>query len=119
MNIDYLRYFDCLARVLNYTKAANELFITQPALSAAIKRMEKETGLTLFARDQGSSRVLLTEEGEVFHEYIVQTLKNYDAGLRIAHERRGEVNAVLRVGTLYAIQGRMWSQAMQKFRETC
>lgn len=43
MRLDYLRYFDHLAEVLNYTRAAEDLFIAQPTLSVAIKRMEKRT----------------------------------------------------------------------------
>lgn len=48
MRLDYLRYFDHLAEVLNYTRAAEDLYIAQPTLSVAIKRMEKELGIKLF-----------------------------------------------------------------------
>ena len=47
MRLDYLRYFDHLAEVLNYTRAAEDLYIAQPTLSVAIKRMEKELGIKL------------------------------------------------------------------------
>lgn len=50
MRLDYLRYFDHLAEVLNYTRAAEDLYIAQPTLSVAIKRMEKELGIKLFQR---------------------------------------------------------------------
>ena len=46
MRLDYLRYFDHLAEVLNYTRAAEDLFIAQPTLSVAIKRMEKKLGFS-------------------------------------------------------------------------
>ena len=39
MKLDHLRYFDRLADVLSYTNAAKSLYIAQPTLSAAIKRM--------------------------------------------------------------------------------
>ena len=42
MNIYNLRYFVTLARIRQYTKAAEELCITQPSLSHAISQMEKE-----------------------------------------------------------------------------
>ena len=119
MNIDHLRYFDCLAQVLNYTKAAERLFITQPALSSAIKRMEKELGITLFVRDQGSSRIRLTEEGAVLSRHVAKALKSYDAGVRLALEVKGERNSTLRVGIPHAIQGHLWSRAMQEFRASC
>lgn len=119
MRLDYLRYFEHLAEVLNYTRAAEDLFIAQPTLSVAIKRMEQELGFQLLRRSEGSSKVELTEMGEVMHEYVSLALKNYDTGLRIARERQGELNSSLRIGTIYAMQGRFWSQAMSDFRATC
>ena len=64
MRLDYLRYFDHLAEVLNYTRAAEDLFIAQPTLSVAITRMEKELGIKLFQRSKGSTRIELTEMGK-------------------------------------------------------
>lgn len=60
MRLDYLRYFDHLAEVLNYTRAAEDLFIAQPTLSVAIKRMEKELVSSCFsaARAQRESSSL-------------------------------------------------------------
>ena len=48
MNLFYLRYFVTLAHVKHYTKAAEQLCITQPSLSHAIAQMEKELGVPLF-----------------------------------------------------------------------
>ena len=50
MNIYNLRYFVTLARIRQYTKAAEELCITQPSLSHAISQMEKELGVRLFEK---------------------------------------------------------------------
>lgn len=75
MRLDYLRYFDHLAEVLNYTRAAEDLFIAQPTLSVAIKRMEKELGIKLFQRSEGSTRIELTEMGKAYHEYVALALK--------------------------------------------
>ena len=47
MNIYNLRYFVTLARVRQYTRAAEELCITQPSLSHAIAQMEKELGVII------------------------------------------------------------------------
>ena len=80
MRLDYLRYFDHLAEVLNYTRAAEDLFIAQPTLSVAIKRMEKELGIKLFQRSDGSTRIELTEMGKAYHEYVALALKDLDKG---------------------------------------
>lgn len=119
MRLDYLRYFDHLADVLNYTRAAEDLYIAQPTLSVAMKRMENELGIKLFRRVEGSNRIELTEMGQAFHEYVTLALNNLDTGLRIARELQGEVNSSVRVGTLYAMQGSFWSQAIQAFNESC
>ncbi len=47
MKLAHLRYFKHLASVMSYTKAAKDLFIAQPTLSAAIIRMEQELGFSL------------------------------------------------------------------------
>ena len=115
MRLDYLRYFDHLAEVLNYTRAAEDLYIAQPTLSVAIKRMEKELGIKLFQRSEGSTRIELTEMGKAYHEYVALALKDLDKGLRIAREIQGEMNSSVRVGTIYAMQGRFWSEAIELF----
>ena len=45
MNLDYLRYFVKLAELRHYTKAAQQLCITQPSLSHAIRQLETELGV--------------------------------------------------------------------------
>ena len=50
MKLAHLRYFKHLASVMSYTKAAKDLFIAQPTLSAAIIRMEQELGFSLLSR---------------------------------------------------------------------
>ena len=105
MKLEYIRYFNHLAKVLSYTKAAQELYITQPTLSMAIRQIEKELDLQLFKRAAGSSRVELTPAGAVLHEYCDLALNNFDTGLRLAHETQGQINSELRVGTIYAMQG--------------
>ena len=119
MRLDYLRYFEHLANTLNYTRAAEELFIAQPTLSVAIKRMEQELGIELFRRSVGCSKIELTEAGSVFLEYVARLLREYDEGLRVARERQGEFDSSMRVGTIYAMQGRFWSSAIQDFTDTC
>ena len=55
-------------REKSFTKAANKLFISQPALSAAIKKIEKNIGHELF--DRSSNPIKLTEAGEIYIKSI-------------------------------------------------
>ena len=79
MNLSQLNYFKKLAEVLHYTRAAQELFITQPTLSGAISSLEKELGAPLFERNGRS--VLLTPHGEVFYEHVCLALRAIDDGV--------------------------------------
>ncbi len=64
MRIAQLRYFIEVCRWGNITKAAQELHISQPSVSAAIKELENEFGVLLFQRING--RLKITEEGKFF-----------------------------------------------------
>lgn len=106
MRLEYLRYFDHLAEVLSFTRAAEDLYIAQPTISSAIKRLEAELGIKLFDRREGMARVELTAAGTALHEHVARSLREFDAGLRLAREAQGELNAEIAVGTIYAMQGR-------------
>ena len=82
MNLSQLNYFKKLAEVLHYTRAAQELFITQPTLSGAISSLEKELGAPLFERNGRS--MALTTYGEVFYEHVCLALRAIDDLRRFA-----------------------------------
>lgn len=71
INLEWYRIFLHTARNRNLTKAAQELHITQPSVSYAIKQMEEALGLKLFHRL--SKGVELTEEGRALLEYVEQS----------------------------------------------
>lgn len=74
MNLYHLRYFTTLARLEHYTKAAEELMITQPSLSHAIATLENEVGVSLF--EKVGRNIQLTRYGQEF-------LRDVEAALRI------------------------------------
>ena len=57
MNLSQLRYFRKLAQVQHFTRAAEELFITQPALSNSIKQLEGESQRSTYEIRQGIQRI--------------------------------------------------------------
>ena len=79
MNLYYLRYFVKLAHVQHYTRAAEQLCITQPSLSHAIAQLEKELGVPLFERT--GRKTTLTRFGEEFLPCAEHTLASLDAGV--------------------------------------
>lgn len=75
MNIDFelYRIFYIVAKNGNITKAAQELMISQPAISKSIKSLESQLGGQLFVRTKKG--VILTEEGKAFYNYIKQAIE--------------------------------------------
>ena len=82
-----LRYFNALAELLNFRRAAQKLNITQPALSRAIAQLEAEVGAALFERS--NRRVRLTLAGRTFAIGCGQVLKSLDGTIdqtrKVAH----------------------------------
>lgn len=72
--------FAKLAEVEHYTKAAEELSISQPSLSHAVSSLEKEIGTKLFEK-QGRG-VVLTKYGKIFKEYVDEAIHSLDTGVK-------------------------------------
>lgn len=79
MNLYHLRYFVTLAHLEHYTKAAEELMITQPSLSHAISTLEKELGVCLFEKD--GRNIVLTKYGKIFSDDVSKSLEILDSGV--------------------------------------
>jgi DNA-binding transcriptional LysR family regulator len=63
-----LQYLDTLLKHNNYTKAAKDLFISQPYLTQAIKKVEQELGTPIITRQSGILH--LTEAGKIYYQYL-------------------------------------------------
>lgn len=72
MDIQQLKYFKAVAEIGKISEAADSLFISAPALSMAISRLEKELGVRLF--DRTNNRIVLNRQGEIFLRYVKRTL---------------------------------------------
>lgn len=64
-----LKVFEAVARHLNYTRAAEELFLTQPAVSMQIKQLEEQLGESLL--EQMGKKIYLTEAGKEVYRYCL------------------------------------------------
>ena len=82
LTIRQLRIFDAVARHLSHSRAAKELYLSQPAVSMQIKQLEQSVGLSLF--DQVGKQMHLTEAGQEMLYYtrsIARQLEEMDAML--------------------------------------
>jgi DNA-binding transcriptional LysR family regulator len=73
MDIRQLRYFITVAEYLNFTKAANQLYVAQSAISHQIADLEQQLGLKLFIRNKRS--VQLTPAGAVFLKEAIEIVE--------------------------------------------
>lgn len=80
MDLTQLHYFQAVARTGNITKAARQLYITQPNLSKSIARLEAELGVPLF--DHRKGKVVLNDYGRVFLSSVDIVFSELEAGSR-------------------------------------
>ena len=116
MNLSHLYYFKKLAEVQHYTRAAQELFIAQPTLSAAMSQLEKELGAPLFVKH--TRAVKLTPYGQDFYRYVNLALQNLDTGISLVEQRAGLRRTMVRIGAIYAVQDLDWARALKAFRDS-
>lgn len=98
---DRLHVFSVVADKLNFTQAAQELFMSQPAVSSAIKALENEFGLPLFSRVGG--RVELTEAGRILESYAVRIQKLEQEAVNEIRALSGSVQGRLTIGATTTI----------------
>lgn len=77
MDIKVLKYFVQVAKDQSYTRAAEHLFLSQPALSKLIKKLERELKVPLFRVQKNG--VYLTDYGEQFYRRVVPIISAFDS----------------------------------------
>ncbi|WP_420547048.1 transcriptional regulator GcvA [Curvivirga sp.] len=83
--LNTLKAFEASARHLSFTKAADELFVTQAAVSHQIKTLEQSLGVPLFKRMNRA--LMLTEEGQIFLPAVREALKTIRDAVEKLHEQ--------------------------------
>lgn len=89
-NLSYYNIFYTVAKCGTFSQAAKELFISQPAISKSVKKLEEMLGTTLFIRS--SRGVTLTDDGSMLYEHISRALSAIHEGeLHLKRNRELEV----------------------------
>lgn len=96
MHIELYRIFYQVACVKNISRAAESLFITQPAVSKAIKHLESELSTILFIRSPKG--VSLTTEGEFLFNYIEKAFKEIEKGEILLEKLKQLDDGLIRIG---------------------
>ncbi|WP_400261658.1 LysR substrate-binding domain-containing protein [Sphingobacterium sp. SG20118] len=97
MDFDFrLKVFYVAANTLNFTKAASELFISQPAVSKNIQEIENTIGTPLFERL--GNRLALTPAGKILYQHAQVILEQYNQATYEINEIMGKQNGNLSLG---------------------
>ena len=101
MELQQIRYFIAVYETLNFTKAAAQCQVSQPALTKAIKRLEDYLGSTLFVRD--GRRVIVSEFGKILHPNLEEMLRQDQAVKTLSKNFRLLDKTPLSVGVMVTI----------------
>ena len=101
MTLNELRYIVAVAQELSFGRAAAKCFVSQPALSVAIQKLEDELGAPLFER--GKSEVTVTPVGERIVEQAQRVLEEVARIREIAQSGRNQLVGPLKLGVIYTV----------------
>ncbi len=101
MTLTELRYIVAVARELHFGRAAEACHVSQPTLSVAIKKLEKELGISLFER--GTSDISVTPIGLQVVEQARRVLDESQSIKELARQGKDPLAGPIRVGVIYTI----------------
>ena len=116
MEMHQLRYAAAVARMGNFSRAAEQCHVSQPSLSQQIQKLENELGERLFDRMKRQAK--LTPHGEAFLRRAARILEEVDAAQREATEAKGLLRGSVAIGVLPTIAPYLLPDVMAKFTET-
>lgn len=102
MELRQLKYFIKAKELLNFTEAAKTLNISQSTLSQQIKQLEDELDILLFNRI--GKRIILTEAGEMFSEYALQSINKANQGLLLLKDLNNLNTGKITIGVIYSMR---------------
>ncbi|MGP1614906.1 MAG: LysR family transcriptional regulator, partial [Pollutimonas bauzanensis] len=113
MELRHLRYFRMLAEHLNFTRAAERLYITQSTLSHQIKQLEEEIGLELVTRK--GKTIALTHAGQHFLASATRAVEGIDNTLRELKSFQQPLTGHLVIGATHTFSIKLLGQYLALF----
>ena len=101
MTLNELRYIVAVAQERNFRRAAEKSFISQPALSLAIQKLEEELGLKIFER--GKNNISVTPVGTEIVGQAQRALEEVEHIREIARQGKDQLAGILRLGIIYSV----------------
>ncbi|MDO4711047.1 MAG: LysR family transcriptional regulator [Peptostreptococcaceae bacterium] len=113
MTLQQLKYFIETANILHYTRAAENLNVSQPSLSHALNELSKELGAPLFKKE--GKKVSLTEYGEAFLPYAESAIHILSQGTNQIKNMTSPTGGVINLGYIYSVSFDIMPQIIDKF----
>ena len=101
MTLNELKFIVALAKSRNFRKAAEVCFVSQPALSLAVKKLEDELGVLLFERSRND--VKMTAVGELVVEQATRVMEEAKRLKEIANQGNNQLAGPLKLGVIYSV----------------
>ena len=101
MTLNELRYIVAVASERSFGRAAQRCFVSQPALSVAIQKLEEELGARIFER--GKSEITVTPVGERIVEQAQKVLEDAAQIREIAQTGRNQLAGALKLGVIFTV----------------
>lgn len=115
MNTQELKCFLRVAERMNFTRAAEELYLTPPTVTHHIQKLESEFGVQLFQRD--SKSVQLTLEGEIFYQDAREIMMKIEAAFSHVNDIRNSKHTFLRIGCITSQEASSLSESLSLLRK--
>ena len=115
MNQNQLKYFVAAAETSSFTKAAEQFYISQTAITQQIRQLESSLGCVLF--DRSTRPVTLTPAGKMFLLEAKAILERMSQAARRVHDASVGLSGSLRVGYLRGYERSDLSVLMQRFHQ--
>jgi len=116
MTLTELKFIVAVARERNFRRAAERCFVTQPALSLGIKKLEDELGLIIFERSH--NEVALTEIGEKIVEQATRVLEEAEQIKILAAQGHDQLDGPIKLGVIYSTGPYLLPEIIPILRET-
>ena len=116
MTLNELKFIVALAKVRNFRKAAEACFVSQPALSFAVKKLEEELGVLLFERNR--NEVSITPIGERVIEQAILAIEEANRVKEIAKQGNNQLAGALRLGVIYSVGPYLLPEIIPILRKT-
>lgn len=115
INLDLYRIFYIVAKNGSISAAADVLFISQPAITFQIKKLEEQLGISLFTRTKRG--VILTDEGKVLFDYVNNAIENIINGENALSNLKNLDSGIIRIGASTTVCRHVVMPYLEKFHE--